>query len=125
MAKNRKNDWSAVRLGTALWVMLCCGALAGAALGYVWMKKQVFQLSGQMGQREAKLLELRLLKERLNRQLVELVSPTAIDRRAREMNLGLIQPLPSQKWVLVENFESRERVSTPVALAKESGSRAE
>ncbi|NGO38703.1 hypothetical protein G4L39_04750 [Limisphaera ngatamarikiensis] len=89
-------------LWPALWVVVLCLGLGGLGLGYVWLKNQVDELGRQIKQREQRLAELRLLNERLRRQLATLQSPRFLEQRVRELQLGLVPAHPAQVWRLPE-----------------------
>lgn len=102
MGRNRKYQSAAVRFRPALWALVICMALGGMALGYVWQKSQINRLSQQLKQRELRLLELRETNEKLRKQVAIQQSPPLIDRRVRELNLGLVPPAPGQILRLYE-----------------------
>ena len=76
--------------------LFLCLLIAGSAVGYVWQKSQIYQLSQQIGQREIRLAQLKDMNQKLGDQLAMLRSPTMLDQRARELNLGLGPAQPSQ-----------------------------
>jgi cell division protein FtsL len=102
MAKNRKNQSAAIRFGPALKALFLCLLIAGSAVGFVWQKNQIYQLGQQRGQREIRLKRLQNDNQRLGDQLSILRSPTMLDRRARELNLGLAPAQPMQVLRLAE-----------------------
>ena len=102
MAKNRKNQSAAIRFGPALKALFLCLLIAGSAVGYVWQKSQIYQLGQQIRQRELRLARLQNDDQKLGDQLSILRSPTMLDRRARELNLGLAPAQPIQVMRLVE-----------------------
>jgi uncharacterized protein involved in exopolysaccharide biosynthesis len=102
MAKNRKNQSAAIRFGPALKALFLCLLIAGSAVGYVWQKSQIYQLGQQIRQREVRLARLQNDDRRLSDQLSILRSPTMLDRRARELNLGLAPAQPMQVLRLAE-----------------------
>jgi hypothetical protein len=102
MAKNRKNQSAAIRFGPALKALFLCLLIAGSAVGYVWQKSQIYQLGQQIRQREVRLARLQNDDRKLSDQLSILRSPTMLDRRARELNLGLSPAQPMQVLRLVE-----------------------
>ena len=102
MAKNRKNQSAAIRFGPALKALLLCLVIAGSAVGYVWQKSQIYQLGQQIRQREIRLARLQNDDQRLGDQLSILRSPAMLDRRARELNLGLAPAQPAQVLRLKE-----------------------
>jgi len=79
-----------------------CLLIAGSAVGYVWQKSQIYQLSQQIRQREISLARLRDENQKRVEQLAMLCSPAMLDQRARELNLGLGPAQPSQIWRLPE-----------------------
>jgi uncharacterized protein involved in exopolysaccharide biosynthesis len=102
MAKNRKNQSAAIRFGPALKALFLCLLIAGSAVGYVWQKNQIYQLGQQRGQREIRLKRLQNDNQKLSDQLSILRSPPILDRRARELNLGLAPAQPMQVLRLAE-----------------------
>jgi cell division protein FtsB len=102
MARNRKHQSAAIRFGPALKAFLLCMLIGGSGVGYVWQKSQIDRLSKQMKQREQRLIELQDTNEKLRRQLATLRSPAQLDRRVRELNLGLVPPQPNQVLRLIE-----------------------
>ena len=113
MAKNRKNQAAAIRFGPALKASFLCLLIGGSAVGYVWQKNEIYRLGQQIRQRETKLAQLQNDNKRLGDQISILHSPVMIDRRAKELNLGLAPATPMQVVRLTE---------TPVASEK-NGSR--
>ncbi len=102
MARNRKTQAAAIRFAPALWALLLCLLIGGVAVGYVWLKNQIYELGQQIRTREQRLAGLRDQNEKLRRFLGELRSPGPLDRRVRELNLGLGPPNPFQVRRLVE-----------------------
>ena len=102
MAKNRKNQSAAIRFGPALKALFLCLLIAGSAGGFVWQKNQIYQLGQQIRQREIRLKRLQNDDQKLGDQLSILRSPTMLDRRARELNLGLAPAQPMQVMRLAE-----------------------
>ena len=102
MAKNRKSQAAAIHFGPVLKVVLLCFLFGGSAVGYVWQKGQIYQLGQQIRQQESRLKQLQDANQKLTDQLAMLRSPPMLDRRARELNLGLSPAQPSQIWRLPE-----------------------
>jgi hypothetical protein len=102
MAKNRKNQSAAIRFGPSLKAFLLCLLIGGSGVGYVWQKNQIYELGKQTKRREVRLAELQDQNEKLRMQLATLRSSTFLERRVKELNLGLVQPQPNQIWRLVE-----------------------
>ena len=102
MARNRKHQTAAIRFVPALKAVLLCLVVGGAAVGYVWQKNEIHDQGRQIREREIKLEKLREANGKLHRQLMTLRSPQMLERRIKELNLGLVQPAPSQLWRIVE-----------------------
>ncbi len=118
MAGNRKNQSAAVHFSAVLKVVLLCTLIGGSAIGYVWQKSEISRLSKQIVGTEKSLDQLRRDNKLLGDQLNVLHSPVMIARRAKELNLGLIDPLPAQKVVLMETpFASSATVVQPRQFA--------
>jgi len=100
--KNRKSQSAVIRFGPALKALFLCLLIAGSAVGYVWQKSQIYQLGQQIRQREIHLAQLKDTNQKLGDQLAMLRSPPMLDRRERELNLGLGPAQPSQIWRLPE-----------------------
>jgi len=124
MAKNRKHQSAAIRFGPALKAFLLCLLICGSALGYVWQKSQLDQLGHQIVKREIRLKDLKEQNDKLRRQLAFMRSPSFLQVRMKELNLGLVPPQPSQIWYMTEptpqstrqNRELAERQGTPLAV---------
>ena len=112
MARNRKHQTAATRFAPALRAFLLCVLIGGSGIGYVWQKNQIADLSKQIKQRELRLAELQDSNEKLRKHLATLQSPTQIERRVRELNLGLAPASPRQKLRL---WEPVPEPATPVA----------
>lgn len=102
MAKNRKNQAAELRFGPVLKVVLLCSLICGSAIGYVWQKSQIDRLGAQIREREKSLVRIRHDNEVLADQIAFLRSPLMLDRRARDLNLGLAPAQPLQVVRLVE-----------------------
>lgn len=102
MARNRRNQAAAIRFGPAIKAFLLCLVIGGSGIGYVWQKSQIDDLGLQIRSREKELQRLVRENEKTRRQLVIMYSPRFLEARIKELNLGLVQPQPSQKWVLQE-----------------------
>jgi hypothetical protein len=96
MAKNRKNQAAAIRFAPALKASFLCLLIGGSAVGYVWQKNEIYRLGQQRIQREARLKQLQSDNKRLVDQIAVLHSPVMLDRRAKELNLGLAPATPLQ-----------------------------
>jgi len=102
MARNRKSQSAAIRFGPALKALMLCLLIGGSGVGYVWQKEQISRLGRQIKAREVRLKELDGQNEMLRRQLGKMRSPQFLEARVKELNLGLVEPLPAQKWRLPE-----------------------
>ena len=120
MAKNRKNQSAAIRFGPALKAFCLCLLIAGSAVGYVWQKSQIYQLGQQIRQREVRLARLQNDDQKLGDQLSILQSPQMLDRRARELNLGLAPAQPTQVWRLKDPPAAPGNRNLPRQLAERS-----
>jgi len=96
MAKNRKNQSAAIRFGPALKASFLCLLIGGSAVGYVWQKNEIYRLGQQIRQRETKLAQLQGDNKRLSDQISILHSPVMLDRRTKELQLGLAPATPMQ-----------------------------
>ena len=106
MARNQKNQSAAIRFGPALAALFVCFVIAGAAVGYVWQKGQIYQLGRQIRDKESRLAKLTDENDKLDRRLADLRSPVMLDQRARALNLGLG---PAQPMQVVRLPEPRRR----------------
>ena len=102
MARNRKYQSAAIRFGPALKAFLLCLVIGGSGIGYVWQKKQIYELGQQIRKRELRLTALQDQTEQLKTQLARMRSQTYLEMRIRQLNLGLVPPQPSQVWRLPE-----------------------
>lgn len=102
MARNRKYQTTATRFAPALRAFLLCALIGGSGVGYVWQKSRIDGLSKQIKEREQKLGALEASNEKLRKQLATLRSPAQLDRRVKELNLGLAPAAPTQVWRMTE-----------------------
>jgi cell division protein FtsL len=109
MAKNKKNQAAAIRFGPALAAFFACFVIAGAAVGYVWQKGQIYELGKQIRDKEIRLVQLQKDDDQRVKDLAELLSPVKLDERAKELNLGLS---PAQSMQVVRLTEPA--ISMPV-----------
>ena len=96
MAKNRKNQTAAIRFAPVLKVVLLCSLICGSAIGYVWQKGQIDRLGKLQLEREKSLDKIKRDNESLARQISILHSTVMLDRRAQELQLGLLPATPMQ-----------------------------
>jgi hypothetical protein len=96
MAKNRKNQETAVRFVPALKTFLLCLLIGGSAAGYVLQKNTIYELGKQIRDREAALERLKWQNRIRANQLADLQSPTKLAERVREKRLGLTMAQPWQ-----------------------------
>jgi cell division protein FtsB len=102
MAKNRKNQAAEIRFGPVLKVVLLCALIGGSAIGYVWQKNQIDRLGHQISDDEGQLRKLKANNTALSDQIAFLRSPVMLDRRVKDLNLGLAPAQPLQVVRLVE-----------------------
>lgn len=102
MAKNRKNQAAEIRFGPVLKVVLLCALIGGSAIGFVWQKSQIERLGRQIADREIKLKQLKNDNKLMSDQIAFLHSPVMLDRKAKELNLGLAPAQPLQVVRLVD-----------------------
>ena len=115
MAKNRKNQAAAIRFGPALKASFLCLLIGGSAVGYVWQKNEIYRLGKMQLEREKKLDQLKRDNEALARQVAILHSSVILDRRVKELNLGLAPATPMQVVRLVETPSAPEKNSRQIA----------
>ena len=122
MARNRKSQSAEVRLGPALKALLICLFIGGAGVGYVCQKNQLHELGIQKKERERQLEQLRLRNAQLGRLLAERQSFPYLERRVRELNLGLGMPHPAQVVTLEDRLlpaPAPERKAPGVEIAQQ------
>lgn len=102
MARNRKSQSAAARFGPALKACLLCILIGGSGVGYVWQKDQLARLDQQIRIREIRLSRLEDQNEKLSKQLATMHGPHYLEAQILKLNLGLVQPQPSQIWSLPE-----------------------
>jgi len=121
--KNRKSETIAVRCGAFLTTALLCSLFVGAGLGYVWHRNRNEQLRGQIEQKRARLESLRMQNQAMERQVEDLRSHRALERRVQDLGLGLVMPVPEQILRLTEHASSAAPLPTPSAriLAEQTG----
>lgn len=102
MAKNRKAQPVVIRFGPALKGCLFCLFVAALAIGYVGQKNQVQVLGAQFRDLENRLGKVRRENVLRARSLDSLQTPSELEARIKQMNLGLVAPQPEQIVRLAE-----------------------
>jgi hypothetical protein len=100
MSRNRRNQSAAIRFGPVLKVVLLCSLFCGSGIGYVWQKNQIVELGQQIRKGEQQLTALQSQNKKLRDQLGMMSSVKYLEAKVKELNLGLVQAQPSQKWLL-------------------------
>ena len=122
MARNRKHQPAAIRFGPALKAFLLCLVIGGSGVGYVWQKNQIYELGRQIKQREVHLGELQYQNKKLRDQIAMLQSPAMLDRRVRELKLGMGVPQPMQVLRLTEPLGPDTSLTTETESARQFAS---
>lgn len=120
MGRNRKNG-SNVRLVPAMWAAVICLLLGSSAIGYVYQKNQIIELGRQIQKSEQRLTVLRDNNAKLRKQLLTLQSGVYLEKRVKELNLGLVQPVQSQILTLVEMPPTAPIRNEPLVAGREGG----
>ena len=102
MARSRRQESSALRFVPVARVFVICTLLGGAGVGYVWQKEQIGRLSQQIHEQEDRLAEQLAENDNRRKQLVSMRSVGFLEKKIKELNLGLTVPQPTQVWRLVE-----------------------
>lgn len=117
MAGNRKHNTAALRFGPVLKFLLLCLLAGGSALGYVWQIDQIDKLGQDMRAREKQLRQLMEENELRRRQLAQMCSAEFLELKIKELNLGLVQPQPSQVLRLIEPVPVLRGTNEPMQYA--------
>ena len=96
MPRNRKNQSVAVRTGLVARTVLICFLIGASGVGYVSQKDQLNQLSRRKVELEKRLARLQERGAQAYGQWMQLRSPPALERRVKELGLGLVEPAPTQ-----------------------------
>ena len=96
MAKNRRNQAAEIRFGPVIKVVFLCLLIGGSAIGYVWQKNQIARLGDQISELDRKVKAATKENQVLADQVAILKSPVKIDRRVKELKLGLGPAQPQQ-----------------------------
>lgn len=81
---------------------ILCLVIGGSGVGYVWQKNQIYQLGKQIKAREMRLGVLQEQNEKMRLTLSGMRSRASLERRIKELNLGLQPPAPQAVWRLAE-----------------------
>jgi cell division protein FtsB len=117
MSRNRRSLSPALRFIPAVKAAVLCAFIGGSAIGYVWQKNQIIDLGRKIREKEHRLTELREANQKLSKQLITLRSPPYLARRARELNLNLVQPAQTQILRLMETTAGEAEPGKALLLA--------
>lgn len=96
MARNRRTNENAIRLGVVLKVFLFCTLVVSACAGYVWQKKQIFELTRSLAEKERKLQRQKEYNKTMLEHLNTLSTPSNVENQIRRLGLNLVIPAPQQ-----------------------------
>ncbi len=114
MKRNRKRE--PLRLGTVAKSVFTCVCIAGVGVGYVWQKNQVLRLGDEKLKRELALHAAEKRNAMLAAQLAQLQSPSYLEARCQQYNLGLTSPRETQVVRLFEPGPEWDTKFTPAVL---------
>lgn len=117
MARNRRSNESAVKLGAVLKVVLFVSLVVGAGAGYVWQKKQIFELTRTLSEAEKKLQKHREYNKTIAEHLNSLSTPSSVENQIRRLGLNLVIPAPQQVVRVVDSTGGALRPSAPGPLS--------
>ena len=86
-------------------VMICFSGSIG--LGTVWMQQQIARTSNSIKQLETRAGELERRRSEITSEIASEESPAVLERRNRELRLGLVQPKEQQIERIYEQPERR------------------
>jgi hypothetical protein len=115
MARKQHGQAGAWKAGPVICVVLFCGLFAAAGVGYLWQKDQIRVLGDEMKKREQRSSYLHAQNDKLRRQMDELRTPARLEMKARDLNLGLVPPQPTQVLSLHEPASEARSVETETA----------
>ena len=91
-----------MRFGTVARSIVTCTCVAVIGLAYVWQKNQIYKLGDELKRREATLAASEKRNTMLAAQLAQLKSPSLLEARCQQYNLGLVAPRENQMVRLYE-----------------------
>lgn len=98
--RQRRHNFAWVK--PALIALVLCGFIGAAAVGYVWQKEQNLNVYDRISERESELKQLRDEHRSLIKERDRLLSPSELESRVEELNLGLRMPEVDQILQLEE-----------------------
>ena len=91
-----------MQFGTVARSVFTCVCIAGAGIGYVWQKNQIYRLGDEIKKRESALLAAEKRNAMLASQVAQFKSPAYLEARCQQYNLGLVSPREAQMVRLYE-----------------------
>ena len=89
-------------MGTVARSIVTCVCVAVIGLAYVWQKNQIYKLGDELKKREAEFAAGQKRNTMLAAQLAQLKSPSFLEARSQQYNLGLVAPRETQVVHLYE-----------------------
>ena len=105
-----------MRFGTVAKSLFTCICVAAVGVGYVWQKNQIYRLGDEIKKRESILLAAEKRNTMLASQLAQLKSPSFLEVRCQQYNLGLVSPRENQVVRLYEPGPEWDTKFTPAVL---------
>ncbi len=109
----RRRKATPLKPKTVVLMIVMCGAVCLAGIGYIWAKTQVWGLSRDMKGLETRRDELKRGNEALARTYAAMCTPRELDARVKRLNLGLAATQPGQMVHLTEPTPIIHQVKAP------------
>ena len=112
-----------MQFGTVAKSVMTCVCVAGVGICYVWQKNQIYKLGDEIKKRESALLAAEKRGAMLASQVAQLKSPSLLEDRCQQYNLGLVSPRETQVVHLYEPGPELDVRFTPATAQVQSLSR--
>ena len=101
MGRSKKYS-SSVKTGATIKTGILVVLIVGSCVGYLWLKKEINTLAATIRMRDSRLRQVREANEKMTPQLATLMDPFSLEKKVKQMQLGLAQPDLSHVWRLPE-----------------------
>lgn len=119
MAKKHKGKGSLIGSVALARVALVMGIAVSAGVGYVWLQKQIYELTRSHADKEKQLQRLKDYNKSMVETLNALSTPSAVEAQIRKLGLNLVIPAPHQIVRIIDSGPRAPELSPPPLLAAE------
>lgn len=121
MSRNRKSKSGLPGSMLLIKVGLAVGMVVSAGVGYVWLQRQIYELTHTHAEQEKRLQRIKDYNKTMAETLNALSTPTAVEAQIRKLGLNLVIPAPHQVVRVIDPGDPKTLAAAKLALGSGAG----